>query len=97
MLHGVLITAAVFAKNFLSEVIFMVIDEVKDMLSKQLRIDIDEIHDDSNIMEDLGVDSIDLVELLMGIEEKLGIVVSDEDAANLKTVKDVADYIEQHS
>lgn len=75
----------------------MVIDEVKDMLSKQLRIDIDEIHDDSNIMEDLGVDSIDLVELLMGIEEKLGIVVSDEDAANLKTVKDVADYIEQHS
>lgn len=97
MLHGVLIPAAVFAKNFLSEVIFMVIDEVKDMLSKQLRIDIDEIHDDSNIMEDLGVDSIDLVELLMGIEEKLGIVVSDEDAANLKTVKDVADYIEQHS
>lgn len=75
----------------------MVIDEVKDMLSKQLRIDIDEIHDDSNIMEDLGVDSIDLVELLMSIEEKLGIVVSDEDAANLKTVKDVADYIEQHS
>jgi acyl carrier protein len=75
----------------------MVIDEVKDMLSKQLRIDIDEIHDDSNIMEGLGVDSIDLVELLMGIEEKLGIVVSDEDAANLKTVKDVADYIEQHS
>lgn len=75
----------------------MVIDEIKDMLAKQLRIDINTIQDDSNIMEDLGVDSIDLVELLMGIEEKLGIVVPDEDAVNLKTVKDVADYIEQHS
>ena len=42
-------------------------------------------------------DSIDLVELLMTIEEKKGIVVSDEDAVKLKTVKDVADYIEQHS
>ncbi len=75
----------------------MVIEEIKDMLAKQLRIDINTIQDDSNIMEDLGVDSIDLVELLMGIEEKLGIVVPDEDAVNLKTVKDVADYIEQHS
>ena len=55
------------------------------------------INDNSNIIEDLGADSIDLVELLMTIEEKKGIVVSDEDAVKLKTVKDVADYIEQHS
>ena len=73
----------------------MVIDEIKQILAKQLRIDANTINDNSNIIEDLGADSIDLVELLMTIEEKKGIVVSDEDA--VKTVKDVADYIEQHS
>lgn len=75
----------------------MVIDEIKQILAKQLRIDANTINDNSNIIEDLGADSIDLVELLMAIEEKKGIVVSDEDAVKLKTVKDVADYIEQHS
>ena len=75
----------------------MVIDEIKQILAKQLRIDANTINDKSNIIEDLGADSIDLVELLMTIEEKKGIVVSDEDAVKLKTVKDVADYIEQHS
>lgn len=75
----------------------MVIDEIKQILAKQLRIDPNTINDNSNIIEDLGADSIDLVELLMTIEEKKGIVVSDEDAVKLKTVKDVADYIEQHS
>ena len=75
----------------------MVIDEIKQILAKQLRIDANTIKDNSNIIEDLGADSIDLVELLMTIEEKKGIVVSDDDALKLKTVKDVADYIEQHS
>ena len=75
----------------------MVIDEIKQILAKQLRIDANTINDNSNIIEDLGADSIDLVELLMTIEEKKGIVVSDEDAVKLKTVKGVADYIEQHS
>ena len=75
----------------------MVIDEIKQILAKQLRIDANTINDNSNIIEDLGADSIDLVELLMTIEEKKGIVVSDEDAVKLKTDKDVADYIEQHS
>lgn len=75
----------------------MVIEEIKQILAKQLRIDVNDIHDDSNIIEDLGADSIDLVEMLMSIEEKIGIVVSDEDAVKLKTVKDVADFIESHS
>ena len=75
----------------------MVIDEIKQILAKQLRIDANTINDNSNIIEDLGADSIDLVELLMTIEEKKGIVGSDEDAVKLKTVKDVADYIEPHS
>ena len=48
----------------------MVIDEIKQILAKQLRIDANTINDNSNIIEDLGADSIDLVELLMTIEEK---------------------------
>lgn len=75
----------------------MTTDTIKEMLAKQLRIDIGTIRDDSSLVEDLGADSIDLVEMLMLIEEKLGVIVPDEDAVNLKTVRDVADYIEAHS
>ncbi len=78
-------------------VIFMIIDRVKEILAKQLRLEINTIRDESSLVEDLGADSIDLVEMLMIIEETLGINVPDEDAINLKTVRDVADYIESHS
>lgn len=71
-------------------------EEIKEMLAKQLRIDLDMIEDDSNIVTDLGADSIDLVEMLMIIEEKLGITISDEEAVELKTVRDVVNYIEDH-
>lgn len=70
------------------------IDKVKDILSKQLRVDIDTIEDDTNIMDDLGADSLDVVEVLMAIEEHFGISVPDEDVATLKTVRDIADYVE---
>ncbi len=71
----------------------MLTNEIKEILAKQLRIDVNTINDDSSIVEDLGADSIDLVEMLMTIEEKLNIVISDEDAIKLKTVKDVAEFI----
>ena len=66
------------------------------MLAKQLRIDVNDIEDDSNLVNDLGADSIDLVEMLMMIEENLGITITDEEAAELKTVRDVANFIEDH-
>ena len=72
------------------------IEQIKDLLAKQLRIDVAKINDDSNILEDLDADSLDIVEMLMGIEDNFGINVPDEDVASLKTVKDVADYIESH-
>lgn len=75
----------------------MIIEEIKQILAKQLRIDAASIADNSSIIEDLGADSIDLVEMLMVIEEKLNFSIPDEDAAKLKTVKNVADYIQQHS
>lgn len=70
-------------------------DKIVDVLSKQLRIDPEDITEDSNITEDLGADSLDLVEILMLLESEMGITISDEDALTLKTVGDVADYLER--
>lgn len=69
---------------------------VKEILSKQLRINADEITAETSIREDLGVDSLDVVEMLMSIEEETGVVVSDDAIMNLKTVGDVAKYIEDN-
>lgn len=71
------------------------INKVKDLLAKQMRIEINSIDEDTDIMEDLGADSLDVVEMLMAIEENFGISVSDEDALTLHTVKDVAEFIEK--
>lgn len=71
-------------------------EEIKELIAKKLRIDVDSIEDDSNLVTDLGADSIDLVEMLMEIESTLDISVSDEEAAELKTVRDVVDFIEEH-
>ncbi len=70
-------------------------ERIIEVLAKQLRIDPSEITDDSNIMEDLGADSLDLVEILMTLESEMGITISDEDALTLKTVGDVTDYLER--
>jgi acyl carrier protein len=71
------------------------LEKIKEIIAKQLRIDESKITSDSNIIEDLGADSLDVVEMLMAIEDNLGIVVSDDDAADFKTVGDVAAYLEK--
>lgn len=73
------------------------LEKIKELLAKQLRIDINTIEDDANIIEDLGEDSLDVVEMLMAIEDNLGVIISDDDAVKLKTVRDVADYIEANA
>ena len=73
------------------------IEKVKDLLAKQLRLDVDTIEDDANILDDLGADSLEVVEMLMTLESEFGIIVPDEDVLELKTVRAVADYIESHS
>lgn len=73
----------------------MITDQIKELLAKQLRLDVNTIEDETNIIEDLGADSIDIVEMLMALEENFGITVSDEEAINLRTIKDVADFIER--
>ncbi|PWM65252.1 MAG: acyl carrier protein [Clostridiales bacterium] len=71
------------------------VEKIIDLLAKQFRIDPSTIDADTNIVEDLGADSLEVVDMLMAIEENFGITVSDEEALTLKTVKDVADFIEK--
>ncbi len=73
------------------------IEKVKDLLAKQLRLDINTIEDDANILDDLGADSLEVVEMLMTLESEFGILVPDEDVMGLKTVRSVAEYIESHT
>lgn len=73
------------------------IEKVKDLLAKQLRLDASTIDDDANILDDLGADSLEVVEMLMTLESEFGIIVPDEDVMELKTVRAVAEYIESHT
>ena len=75
------------------DLIMQTIDRVKNTIAKQLRIDVAEIDDNSAIIEDLGADSIDIVEMLMTLEDEMNITIPD-DAVGVKTVKDIADYID---
>lgn len=72
-------------------------EKIREMLAKQLHVDINDIDESTDIMDDLGADSLDIVEMLQIIEDDFGIVIPDEDIQMLKTVGDVADYIEQNT
>lgn len=67
---------------------------IKKILSKQLQIDPEDINEDTDIKEDLGVDSLDVVEMLVSIEEETGITVPDDEIMNFKTIGDVVEYLE---
>ena len=73
------------------------IEKVKDLLGKQLNIDPATIDDDADILDDLGADSLEVVEMLMTIESEFGLVVPDEDVPELKTVRAVAEYIQANT
>jgi acyl carrier protein len=68
--------------------------KVREIISEQLGVSADEVTPEASFIEDLGADSLDIVELVMALEEQYGI--SDEDAEKIRTVKDVVAYIEAH-
>ncbi len=70
------------------------LEEIKKILANQLSIKVENIKPESRIVEDLGADSLDVVELLMILEDEKGIVISDEQASKLKTVQDIANLLE---
>lgn len=72
----------------------MLFETVKENLAKQFEIDPETITMDTNLIDDLGADSLDVVELIMSLEDSFGITISDEDAAKLATVGTIVEYLE---
>ncbi len=70
-------------------------EKVRAMLAKQLNLQADKITLESDIVKDLGADSLDVVELLISLEDDYGISIPEEDIVNVKTVKDIVDMIEK--
>lgn len=70
------------------------LDKVRKMLAEQLNISVDKVKPESRVIEDLGADSLDVVEMLMLLEDEFNITVSDEESVNLKTVADIVNVIE---
>jgi len=68
-------------------------DRLRQLVSSQLGVDLDEIVTDARILDDLGADSLDVVELVMALEEAFDIVVPDEDIEGMLTIGDVESYV----
>ena len=71
-----------------------VADKVKSIIVEQLGVDEEEVKPEAHFVDDLGADSLDVVELVMAIEEEFAIEVPDEDAENIRTLGDITSYIE---
>lgn len=78
------------------ENIMSVEDKVKKIIAEKLSVDIAEVVPEASFVDDLGADSLDLVELIMSMEEEFDVDISDEDAEKLVSVKDAFDYIKNH-
>ena len=70
-------------------------DEVKEVIVEQLNVASDEVKPEAKFVEDLGADSLDVVEMIMALEEKFEIEIPDSEAEKIQTVQDVIDYIEK--
>jgi acyl carrier protein len=74
-----------------------VLDKIKRIIAEQLGIDEDEVVPEASFIDDLGADSLDIVELIMAFEEEFDLEIPDEDAEKIKTVQNVIDYIKNHT
>ncbi|OQW46641.1 MAG: acyl carrier protein [Proteobacteria bacterium SG_bin7] len=68
--------------------------KIKDIIVEQLGVDAERIKPDASFIDDLGADSLDIVELIMAMEEEFDIEIPDEDAEKLRKVQDVVSYLE---
>jgi acyl carrier protein len=75
----------------------MILEKIKTILAEGLDLDAESITLENNLKEDLGADSLDMVDLIMSIEDAFDIKIEEEDTAGIKTVGDIVSYIEAHS
>jgi len=68
-------------------------EKVKSIIAEQLGVSLEEVQPTASFIEDLGADSLDIVELIMALEEEYDIEIPDEDAEKIQTVQDVVSYI----
>ncbi len=71
--------------------------KVKEIIVEQLSVEPDEVISEASFIDDLGADSLDLVEMIMALEEEFDISIADEEAEKIKTVQAAIDYINSHS
>lgn len=74
----------------------MVFEKVREILCDQLDLEEDSVNLESNIAEDLGADSLDVVDLLMSLEDEFDVEIPDDEIENIKTVGNIVKYIERH-
>lgn len=75
----------------------MVLEKLKKILCEQFDVDAADINSETTLAEDLGADSLDVVDLLMSIDDEFGLEIPDEEVENIKTVGALVEYIEKHS
>ncbi len=75
----------------------MVIDQVKKILSEQFDVDMSELTENTNIEEDLGADSVEVIDLLMSLEDEFQLEIPDEAIDEIRTIGDLTAYIEEHA
>jgi acyl carrier protein len=80
--------------KFLEEIFMAVFDDVKAVVVEQLIVSADEVKPESKFVEDLGADSLDVVELVMALEEKFDVEIPDDQAEKIQTVQNAVDFIE---
>ncbi len=74
----------------------MIVDKIKSILAEQLDVDAEELTLETDIARDLNADSLDVVEILMSLEDEFSVEIPDEEIENIKTIGDLAEYIENN-
>ena len=72
-------------------------DRVKEIIAKEPEVGVQQLTPEAKFIEDLGADSLDIVELVMALEEEFGLDIPDEDAEKMKTVGDAMNYLKAHA
>jgi len=72
-------------------------EKVREIVARELSVDLDQVTPEASFMDDLGADSLDTVELVMAFEDAFGVEIPDEDAEKIRTVRDAIDYVTKNA